>query len=301
MLHEQGFYEHMRAAGQKEIVNLCRSGWAGSQRWGAAIWSGDISSTWETFRGQVRAGLNMAMSGIPWWTTDIGGFYGGRIDDPDFRELLVRWFQWSLFCPLFRLHGVREPRTTGGAGSTGAANEVWSFGEEVYGILKGLLETRERLRPYIMEQARVASDKGTPPMRPLFHDYPGESETWTIEDEYLFGPDILVAPVMEKGARGRKVWLPVGAKWVDGWTGKAVASGRWFEAEAPLERIPVFLKAGSKVKLARWRPGRRAARPAQRLEEAPMTVTLQQTTRVRPLSSSGRRTSSSSPVSPRFA
>ena len=140
MLHEQGFYEHMRAAGQKEVVNLCRSGWAGSQRFGAAIWSGDIPSTWETLRSQVRAGLNIMMSGIPWWTTDIGGFYGGRVDDPEFRELFVRWFQWGLFCPLFRLHGVREPRSSGGAGSSGAPNEVWSYGDEVYGIVKGLLE-----------------------------------------------------------------------------------------------------------------------------------------------------------------
>jgi alpha-D-xyloside xylohydrolase len=250
LMHEQGFYEHMKAAGQKEIVNLCRSGWAGSQRYGAALWSGDIGSTWEVFRGQVKAGLNTMLSGIPWWTTDIGGFYGGKVDDPDFRELLVRWFQWGLFCPLFRLHGVREPRTTGGAGSTGAPNEVWSYGEDVYKILKGLLETRERLRPYIMEQMKAASDKGTPPMRPLFHDYPGEPEAWGIEDEFLFGPDILVAPVVEKGARTRKVWLPVGASWVDAWSGKAVASGKRMDIDAPLDRIPVFLRAGAKVKLA---------------------------------------------------
>ena len=111
------------------MLLLCRSAWAGSQRYGAAVWSGDIPSTFESFGAQVRAGLNMAMSGIPWWTTDIGGFSGGDADDPGFRELLVRWFQYGVFCPLTRLHGDRLPDSTMGAAMTGGPNEVWSFGE----------------------------------------------------------------------------------------------------------------------------------------------------------------------------
>ncbi|HET6449725.1 MAG TPA: TIM-barrel domain-containing protein, partial [Spirochaetia bacterium] len=129
--HQQAFYQGMRAAGRQDVLNLSRSAWAGSQRWGAAVWSGDIRSDWASLRAQVRAGLNMGMSGIPWWTTDIGGFYGGNIEDPAFRELLIRWFQWGVFCPLFRLHGSRDPVQAEVAGCTdcppsGAANEPWS-------------------------------------------------------------------------------------------------------------------------------------------------------------------------------
>jgi alpha-D-xyloside xylohydrolase len=247
MLHERGFYEGMRAAGRSEIINLCRSAWAGSQRFGAAVWSGDIPSTWESLRAQVRGGLNIMMSGIPWWTTDIGGFYGGNIADPGFRELLVRWFQYGAFCPLFRLHGYREPKPSG-VFVGGGDNEVWSFGAEAYGIIRGLLELRERLRPYVLAQMRLASEKGTPPMRPLFFDYPGE-ELYGVEDEFLFGPDLVVAPVLEPGARERPVYLPVGTSWRDAWSGARAPGGEWFRAEAPLERIPVYQREGSKLKL----------------------------------------------------
>ena len=210
-------------------------------------------SDWETLRGQVRAGLNIMLSGIPWWTTDIGGFHGGRPDDPGFRELLVRWFQYGLFCPLFRLHGVREPRSTEPY-FTGAANEVWSFGEEAYGIITGLLALRERLRPYIMEQMALASERGLPPMRPLFFDYPADQACADIEDEFLFGGDVVAAPVLHPGARERRVYLPGAASWLDAWTGKAARSGEWFQAEAPLQRIPVYAREGAPV-LSAFRQG----------------------------------------------
>jgi alpha-D-xyloside xylohydrolase len=248
LLHERGFHEGMTAAGAGGVINLCRSAWAGSQRYGAAVWSGDIMSDWQTLRGQVRAGLNIGMSGIPWWTTDIGGFHGGDPDDPAFRELLIRWFQYGVFCPLFRLHGVREPRRTEPFLS-GADNEVWSYGEEAYTIIRDLLFLRERLRPYIMDQMKVASEKGIPPMRPLFFDYPGDSACYDIEDEFLFGPDILVAPVLESGARKRTVYLPADVNWSDAWTGTQVKSGESIEVDAPLDRIPVYLREGSKVAL----------------------------------------------------
>ncbi len=250
MMHEKGFYEGMKETGTNEIINLCRSGWAGSQRYGAAIWSGDIMSDWETFRGQIKAGLNIMMSGIPWWTTDIGGFHSGNIEDPDFREMLVRWFQYGVFCPLFRLHGVREPKPEDAQGGTGADNEIWSFGDENYPILRKLIETRERMRPYIMDQMKLASDKGTPPMRPLFFDYPDDETLYTIEDEFLFGPDIVAAPVIYPGATERKVYLPKGAAWYDAWTGEKMESGVWFTTKAPLDTIPVYLREGAKVKLA---------------------------------------------------
>jgi alpha-D-xyloside xylohydrolase len=173
LLHQQGFYEGMRAAGHEEIITLSRSGWAGTQRYGAAVWSGDIRSRFEVLRAQIPAGLNIAMSGIPWWTTDIGGFMEGDIRTDYFKELIVRWFQYGVFCPLFRLHGVRLP-TNGlyGAQSSGAGNEVWSFGEKAYEIIKHLLFLREKLKPYLSELNQAAHEHGAPPMRPLYFDFP---------------------------------------------------------------------------------------------------------------------------------
>jgi alpha-D-xyloside xylohydrolase len=188
------------------------------------------------------------MSGIPWWTTDIGGFYGGNIEDPDFRELIVRWFQYGVFCPLFRLHGNRLPKAEG-IGISGADNEIWSFGEANYEIIREIVLMRERMRPYIVEQMNLASKKGTPPMRPLFFDYPDDQECYRVEDEFLLGPDIVVAPVAERGARDRMVYLPKSARWNDAWTGESAEAGGWFSAEAPLERIPVYLREGSSLDL----------------------------------------------------
>ncbi len=242
--HVRSFFEGMKAEGEDEVLFLCRSAWAGSQQFGAAVWSGDINSTFDALRAQVRAGLNMALSGIPWWTTDIGGFRGGDPAAPEFRELVVRWFEYGAFCPLFRLHGHRLPNTDdfGGAG-----NEVWSFGEEAYSILKEYLLLRERMRPYIMRQMRLAHEKGMPPMRPLFVDFPSDPTCWAVEDEYMFGPDLLVAPVLEAGARMRKVYLPGGSSWQDAWTSQRFAGGQWIDSGAPLERIPIFLRGDASL------------------------------------------------------
>jgi alpha-D-xyloside xylohydrolase len=246
LMHHQAFADGMQAAGEKEFIFLSRSAWAGSQRYGAAVWSGDVPSTFEFFRKQVPAGLNIAMSGIPWWTTDIGGFLGGDPNSAYFRELIVRWFQYGLFCPLFRLHGVRLPFTEDGRGSgTGAGNEVWSFGEKAYEIIRGLLHLREKLKPYIMKQMQVASEKGLPPMRPLFVDYPADPACWEVEDQFNFGSDLLVAPVLYEGQRTRKLYLPQGVAWMDAWDGKEYTGGQWIEAAAPLERIPVFWRQAS--------------------------------------------------------
>ncbi len=136
LLHAKAFHDGMASEGEDEAVLLCRSAWAGSQRYGAAVWSGDIGSTFEDLRRQIPAGLNIGLSGIPWWTTDIGGFKGGDIGSPSFRELVVRWFQFGVFSPLCRLHGVRQPVTMSGAEETGAPNELWSFGTEAYEILQ---------------------------------------------------------------------------------------------------------------------------------------------------------------------
>jgi len=242
MLHARAFYEGMQAEGDPDVINLARSAWVGSQRYGAAVWSGDIPSTFESLQVQVRAGLNIGLSGIPWWTTDIGGFMGGEIASPYFRELIVRWFQYGVFCPLFRLHGMRLPVLDRQYGSP---NEVWSFGDQAYEIIKGLLFLREKLKPYILEQMRIAHEVGTPPMRPLFVDFPANETCWVVEDQFLFGPDLLVAPVLSQGQRTRKVYLPADCTWVEAWTGQEYAGGGWIELDASLERIPVFWRKGS--------------------------------------------------------
>jgi alpha-D-xyloside xylohydrolase len=242
-LHQQGFYEGLLAEGETEVLTLGRSAWAGSQRFGAAVWSADVPSTFDSLRRQVTGGLNIGLSGIPWWTTDIGGFYGGDVADPAFHELLIRWFQYAVFCPICRMHGVRRSKTK--KEGEYAPNEVWSFGDEVCRILSDQLHLRQRLRRYVMEQMRTAERRGHPPMRPLFFDFPDDPRAWCVEDEFLLGPDILVAPVLEPGARGRGVYLPEGAAWQDAWTGEAHSGGADVEADAPLDRIPVYFRAGS--------------------------------------------------------
>jgi alpha-D-xyloside xylohydrolase len=248
--YSQTFYEGMAAEGQTNIINLVRAAWAGSQRYGALAWSGDIHSSFEVLGIQVRAGLNMAIAGIPWWTTDIGGFHGGNPEDPSFRECIIRWFQYGVFCPVFRLHGDRSPAqkpigtTGGGQCHSGAANEVWSYGEEAYGIFKEFLHLRERLRPYITGLMKEAHEKGTPPMRPLFYDFSEDENAWDVDDQYMFGPDILVAPVLNEGERSRHLYLPKGAVWKNPYSGEIYEGGKQITIEAPLERIPLFLKNG---------------------------------------------------------
>jgi alpha-D-xyloside xylohydrolase len=245
------FYEGQRAAGQEEIVNLVRCAWAGSQRYGALVWSGDIHSTWEDFRKQITAGIHMGVAGIPWFTTDIGGFAGGRIDDPDFRELLVRWFQFGTFCPVMRMHGDRQPsepvRAADGSprNASGASNELWSFGEDVYGILERYVHFREALRPYTRRLMEAAHTDGQPVMRGMFHEFPGDATCWDLADQYMFGPDLLVAPVVEPHATSRRVYLPSGATWTDLHTGSECEGGQWLTVDAPVDRIPVFTRDGA--------------------------------------------------------
>ena len=247
--HARAVYEGMHSVGETEVVSLIRSAWAGSQRWGAALWSGDIPATFESLAAQVRAGLNVGLSGIPWWTTDIGGFHGGDPDSPAYRELIVRWFQYGVWCPLFRLHGDRLPRRPLSQAMSGGPNEVWSYGEDVYEILTGVLRLRQRIKPYVLEQMAVASREGVPPMRPLWFDFPLDPEAWAVDDEFCFGPRVLIAPVTELGARSRRVYLPDGASWTDPWTEETVEGGRWVDASAPLERIPVYLRDGAQLPL----------------------------------------------------
>lgn len=248
VMYAQAFFEGMEKEGQENIVNLLRCAWAGSQKYGALVWSGDIHSSFESLKNQFAAGLNMGIAGIPWWTTDIGGFFGADIEDPEFHEVFIRWFQYGAFCPVMRLHGNRWPfkpqyGTTGGAACvSGADNEVWSYGDQVYEICTKYLELRETMKPYIRKLMQEAHEKGTPVMRPLFYDFPQDSKCWEIEDSYFFGPDMLVAPVMEKEILKRTVYLPKGEIWTNIWTKEQFEGGQTILADCPIEQIPVFTK-----------------------------------------------------------
>jgi alpha-D-xyloside xylohydrolase len=241
----QAIYEGQTACGQTEIINLIRSGWIGSQRFGTLLWSGDITSDFPTLRKQVKAGLNIGLCGIPWWNSDIGGFWANPQSE-EYRELLIRWFQFGAFSPVMRIHGVNQPfkEIEGQLIGTGAPNEVWSFGDEAYKILSHYLDVRERLRPYIQKHMDIASENGTPVMRPLFFDFPEDEKCYTIEDQYMFGPDILVAPVLEAGAVSRQIYLPEGSKWRDALTGKTYKGGQTIDYKVTIENIPLFTRNG---------------------------------------------------------
>ena len=250
------FYEGQQKEGQAEIVNLLRCAWAGSQKYGALVWSGDIASSWSSFRNQLAAGLSMGIAGIPWWTTDIGGFHGGDPNDPKFRELFIRWFQWGTFCPVMRLHGDREPRqpqygTTGGSTCcSGAPNEVWSYGPEVYEICKKYMLIREELRDYTRGLMRQAHEKGTPVMRTLFYEFPRDPRCWEVSEQYMYGDKYLCCPVFEPDITSMNVYLPVlppECRWqaLDG--EGFLEGGQTISVRCPLETMPVFVK---KVQIA---------------------------------------------------
>ena len=250
-MFSRALFEGQQDDGESDIVNLVRCAWAGSQRYGALVWSGDIHSDWTAMRRQITAGIHMGAAGVPWFTTDIGGFGGGRTDDPAFQELLVRWFQMGAFMPVMRLHGVRGPEVPVVAAdgshrqATGAGNELWSFGEENYEILARYVHLRERLRDYTRAVMRSAHEDGQPVMRGLFHDFPRDPQAWEVGDQFMHGPDILVAPVTKPGATSRPVYLPSGSSWTDLHTGAVHTGGQWIEADAPRHLVPVFTRDGA--------------------------------------------------------
>ncbi len=258
LYYAKGFYDGLVADGEENPMSLVRCAWCGSAKYGALVWSGDVTSTFESFREQISAGLSMAVAGIPWWTTDIGGFKRGDSRDPAFKELLMRWFAWACFCPVMRMHGYREPVIRSDKAliqqGTGAPNEVWSYGQECFTIMKYYLLLREKMRPYIRRQMKVAHETGLPIMRPLFFGFKDDPKAWEVEDAYLFGPDILVAPVYEQGAGERSVYLPAGTHWQNARTGEWFAGGQTVSASAPLDVIPLFIREGGYNPLAEGVP-----------------------------------------------
>ena len=238
LMTTMGTYQGQRQeTDEKRVFILTRSGTAGLQRNAAVAWSGDIFSTWGTLKRQIPAGLNYAISGLPYWTTDIGGFVSGDPADPAYRELFVRWFEYGTFCPIFRVHGTRENNQ----------NELWSYGPEAQAILTKYDRLRYRLLPYIYSTAWRVTHEGYTPMRPLVMDFRTDQKVQSIGDQFLYGPALMVSPVTDPGEQSRNVYLPQGTVWYDFWTGQRQEGGRFLSAEAPLETIPLFVRAGSIV------------------------------------------------------
>ncbi len=241
-------YDGFKSMGRDDICTLTRCAYLGSQKFGSLVWSGDIESTFESLECQVKAGLNMAMCGIPWWNTDIGGFYGGDTTTDYFRELIVRWFQFGLFCPVMRLHGTRhrhfEP-TPDLKEPSGDPNEIWSFGEKNFPILKDLVLTREKLKPYIKEQMDIASKKGYPVMRPMFFEYPDDEVCYTLETQYMFGDHIIFAPIVERGQTTKTVYIPDG-EWILTKNKKRYTKGT-YEIDAQINEYIALVRADSDV------------------------------------------------------
>jgi len=230
---QQTIYEaHQQYAPERRPFILSRAAFPGSQRYGTALWSGDVDMTFASLRKQVTVGLNVGLAGIPLWGSDIGGFgFAGKCS----AELYARWFQFGTFCPLYRPHGdqteLREP---------------WQFGPEIEAICRKYLQLRYRLLPYIYSAAREARMSGIPIMRPLVLDYPGDSQVHNIGDEYLFGPDILVAPILDEDANQRSVYLPLGM-WFDFWSDERHTGGRYIKVHAELDSIPLFVRQGAMI------------------------------------------------------
>ena len=240
LMQTKGIYEGQRQCDpDNRVLILTRSAFAGQQSYGTVMWTGDITGTWEVFKKQLKCGLNFAASGLPYWTTDIGGFFVNSVDwpllnqDPGYQELYTRWFQWGAFCPIMRAHG------------NGPRREMWLMGEESYLIQKKFVELRYQLSPYIYSLAGMAYHDDYTIMRPLLFDFRFDKNVHSIYDQYMFGPSLMVCPVLESEVQSRQVYLPEGCEWYDFWNNKIYCGGEKIEALAPLQIIPIFVKAGS--------------------------------------------------------
>jgi len=236
LMHTLGVQEHWKASTeQKRVFLLTRSAFLGQQRVGAVVWSGDVYGSYWGLRHQVAAGLNFALSGYPYWTTDIGGYWpphDNPVEDPKFQELYARWFEYGTFCPIFRTHGHRPQ------------NEIWAF-NRVEPILINYDKLRYRLMPYVYSLAwRVTNDDYTI-QRPLVMDWRADVRVRDIGDQFMFGPALLVNPVLQPDATHRALYLPDAPAWYDFWTGASTNGSREIDADAPLDRIPLYVRAGS--------------------------------------------------------
>ncbi len=226
----------------KRVCILTRSAFPGQQRYGIINWSGDIGGTWEVFRIQIVAGLNYTITGFPYWTTDIGGFFRpgrSQYTDEKYHELLTRWYQWGTFNPIFRMHGYMTE------------TEPWKYGQKVEDNMRKMLNLRYQLLPYIYSEAWQITKNGSTIMRPLVMDFNGDTAAVNSKFQYMFGKSLLVAPVTEANVNQWNVYLPIAADWFDFWTGKHFAGGQTIKTDAPLDKIPLFVKAGSVIPMGK--------------------------------------------------
>jgi len=240
----QAVYEGQRlASSDKRVCILTRSAFPGQQRYGVINWSGDIGGTWDTYKRQIVAGLNYTITGMPYWTTDIGGFFRpgkSQYTDEKYQELLIRWYQWGTFNPIFRVHGYQSE------------TEPWKYGQTVEDNMRKMLNLRYRLLPYIYSEAWQVTKNGSTMMRPLVMDFREDAKAIDQSYEYMFGKSILVAPIMEAGTSEWNVYLPKSVKWFDFWTGKHYDGGQSIKTSAPLDKIPLFVKAGSIIPMGKF-------------------------------------------------
>lgn len=256
LFHTAALYDgYRRDFPNRRALILARDAWLGAQRNGAMFWSSDIYPTWDTLRRQIPTGLNFTASGLAHWTQDVGGWqYLPPVHHPrhppllspddcrdnvggydDYPELYTRWFQYGAFLPIFRTHGSRR------------YNEVWSYGREAQPILEKYLKLRYALLPYIYSLAFRTWRTGAPYMRALFMDFPHDETALRLGDQFMFGPAFLVAPVTAQGETRKRVYLPAGAQWYNFWTEERHAGGQWLEVAAPIDTLPLFVRAGSIV------------------------------------------------------
>jgi alpha-glucosidase/alpha-D-xyloside xylohydrolase len=256
LFHTASVYDGMRRdfGDSRRVMILARAAFTGAQRNGTIFWSSDIQATWDMLKRSIPAGLNFTATGLPYWDTDIAGFFSPQypatykpehtplIDSSDvpmignykdYPELFVRWFEWGAFHPIMRAHGEREH------------NEVWSYGKQATPILEKYLKLRYQLLPYTYSLAYQSYKTGAPYTRALFMDFPNDPNVANIPDEYMFGPALLVAPVSEQGATHRKVYLPAGSDWYNYWTNERIKGGQTITVDAPIDTLPLFVRGGS--------------------------------------------------------
>jgi len=240
----KAIYEGQRQTNdQKRVAILTRSAFAGQQRFGTINWSGDIGWDWDAYKRQIVAGLNYNLTGMPYWTTDIGGFFRpgrGQYTDAKYHDILTRWFQWGTFNPIFRIHGYQTE------------TEPWKYGDTVMNNMRSMMNLRYRLMPYIYSEAWQVSKNGSTIMRSMVMDFKNDATAINQSYQYMFGRSFLVAPVTEPGVSEWKVYLPKSIAWYGFWTGKRFTGGQTVKTDAPQDKIPLFVKAGSIVPMGKF-------------------------------------------------
>lgn len=277
LLHTMGVAEgSARDRPDTRNMILCRAAYLGTQRNGCLFWSSDVQSTWEALRRQVPTGLDFTATGLAYWSSDTGGWQwpsgpehprpllldpagdeAAGADYPDYPELFVRWFEYNSFTPTLRIHGQRP------------ATAIWQYGKAAEPILASFLRLRYSLIPYLYSLGHHTTETGAPFMRALFMDFPNDPNVANLGDEYMFGPAFLVAPVTSQGVTSRQVYLPAGSDWYDWWTDRRIAGGQWITAAAPIDRIPLYVRAGSIVPIGEQIPSTMTRQPLKEIRVYP--------------------------------